>query len=89
MSLLKRFAELYLNQPMLLSAGLLPELAYPVASWRYAEVVPVAKAPVAIIAMLKMRPQRRCSAPPFLLSTGTQKATSPTAPVVMCPARNP
>ena len=47
MSLLKRFAELYLNQPMLLSAGLLPELAYPVASWRYAEVVPVAKAPEA------------------------------------------
>lgn len=45
MSLLKRFAELYLNQPMLLSAGLLPELAYPVASWRYAEVVPVAEAP--------------------------------------------
>ena len=33
MSLLKRFAELYLNQPMLLSAGLLPELSYPVASW--------------------------------------------------------
>ena len=32
MSLLKRFAELYLNQPMLLSAGLLPELAYPVAA---------------------------------------------------------
>lgn len=32
---------------MLLSAGLLPELAYPVASWRYAEVVPVAKAPEA------------------------------------------
>ena len=47
MSLLKRFAELYLNQPMLLSAGLLPELAYPVASWRYAEVVPVATAPEA------------------------------------------
>ena len=45
MSLLKRFAQLYLNQPMLLSAGLLPELSYPVASWRYAEVVPVAKAP--------------------------------------------
>jgi hypothetical protein len=50
MSLLKRFAELYLNQPMLLSAGLLPELAYPVASWRYAEVVPVAKAPEAPVA---------------------------------------
>ena len=49
MSLLKRFAELYLNQPMLLSAGLLPELAYPVASWRHAEVVPVAKAPEAAV----------------------------------------
>ncbi|MBL6716850.1 MAG: hypothetical protein RLZZ174_1522 [Pseudomonadota bacterium] len=47
MSLLKRFAELYLNQPMLLSAGLLPELAYPVASWRYAEVVSVPAAPAA------------------------------------------
>jgi|OM-RGC.v1.035602906 hypothetical protein len=46
MSLLKRFAELYLNQPLLLSAGLLPELAYPVASWRYAEVVAVPAAPV-------------------------------------------
>lgn len=48
MSLLKRFAELYLNQPMLLSAGLLPELAYPVASWRYAEVVAVPAAPAAV-----------------------------------------